>query len=710
MHSRRLLLLLCTFPIIIGTSSLNAQRDTLDIDGLDAQQQLIEDVIANSGDDSDEFTFNAAFSLLETYRRRPLDLNQANYDELAETLLLTPVQMDQLLEYRRRMGKLISIYELQVIPSLDVETIRNLRPFVRVGGGLDDTQISLGRMLAEGDRELYLRAQRRVEKARGYLIEPNDETNYYLGNPWRYYTKFRQRYGNRLSFGFVAEKDPGEAFFSANNSKRGFDYYSAHFFLRNVNRNIKALALGDFNVSFGQGLILYSGFGFGKSSQTTTVARGGQTLRPYASVNEISFQRGAGLTLAFGDKIEATVFGSRKGINGNRIETLTQIDTVEQEIFTANISSINLSGFNRTPSEVADRNAVTNYTFGGNLQFRGSQRFRIGLNVLGERFSQSLLRTPRPDNRFQFSGDRLYNASLDYRYRLRNFTFFGEVAGSDNGGTAMIHGVQAGLDRYFDIALVYRRYGRDYQALNARPFGETANGRNEEGIYLGVELRPANHWKVNAFYDLWRHPWLRFNIDAPSTGREYRFRLTYWQKRKLETYLEVRAETKGFGTDGDETVFTNLDPVVERSRFQARWHFGYKITSALEWRSRVDWGFTEDPLNGREEGVMVYQDFHFRPRGPFSFSTRFALFDTDSYNVRFYQYENGLLYNARVVPYYERGSRTFFVARYKGIRKLTLEARIAQTFFPDRESIGSGLEEIQGKKRTEIGSQIVWRF
>jgi hypothetical protein len=720
LHLRPRLMILLT---IVGLgAALNAQRDTTPLgigEDDELQQQLIEDVLANSEGDTDEFTFNAAFDLLETYRKRPLNLNKASYQDLEETLLLNQIQIGQLIDYRERMGGLLSVYELQVIPSMDLESVRRLAAFVRVGGDLDDAKIPLGRMFAEADKELYVRWQRRLESARGYEIGPETgATNFYLGSRDRLYTRFRQRYSKKLSFGFTAEKDPGEAFFAENNRRRGFDFYSAHLYLGDVNRTVKAVALGDFAVSFGQGLILYTGFGFGKSSQTTNVARGGPVIRPYTSVNEVSFMRGAATTLALGEKFELSLFGSRRGVNGNRISTTTVLDTLDDEVLTADVSSLNITGFNRTPNEVADRNVLLQYNYGGSLRYRANQRFRVGANLLGTRFDNSVFRRPAAYNRFFFSGDRLLNASVDYRYRYRNFTFFGEVAGSKNDsegqsgdiGVSQLHGLMLGLDRFVDLSLVYRNYGVKYQALNALPFGETNGARNENGIYLGIELRPGKHWRVNAYYDVFRFPYLRFNLDGPDEGHEYRLRVTYWQKRKLETYLELRSETKGFGTDGDESVFTNLDPVVPRTRFQARLHFGYKINPFLEWRSRVDAGFTEDELNGRETGFMVYQDLHYRPRGPFSFSTRMAVFDTDGFNVRFYQYENGLLYNARVLPYYNRGTRAFFLMRYKGIRGLTLEARIAQTFFTDGTTFDNGLEATGGSRRTDAGMQAIWRF
>ncbi len=662
------------------------------LSGQTEPEQLIEDVIAQDAGDGGEFTFNATFELLEAYAERPLDLNKADAETLAATYLLTPLQLDALLRYREQMNGLVSIYELQAVPGLDLETIRRILPYVTVGGGLDDINVPFKTLLTQGNRELFLRASRRLETARGYE-EPDPR---YAGDPWRTYVKYRQRYGTKLSLGLVAEKDPGEAFFRGSNRRRGFDFYSAHLFLRGLNRQVRALALGDFSVSFGQGLILYTGFGFGKSSLTTSVARRSPTLQPYASVNEASFMRGAGVTLALGRHFETTVFGSRRPRTAN-----ISSDSVS-------VTSLNLSGLNRTDNEIADRNALIQHSYGGSVRFTPSDRLQVSLNVLGERLSRPLLRTPRPYNRFYFNGDRLHNVSLDYRYRWRNFSFFGEVAGAGGGGKAMLHGLNLGLDRRAEVAIVYRKYDRDYQALSAQPFGESSGGRNEEGIYLGLEVRPATRWRINAYYDLWRHDWLRFNIDGPSTGREYRLRVNYTVKRRLDAYAELRSETKGHGISAPPG--TKIDPVVPRTRFQARFHTGYKLTPALEWRSRLDLGYTEDEAEGRQRGVMLFQDLHYRPLGPLSVSARVAVFHTDSYDVRFYEYENGLTYNARVLPYYNEGGRSFLLLRYKGIRKLTVEARVAQTRYFDGRTFGSGLEATGKTWRTEVGGQVIWRW
>ena len=644
-------------------------------------ERLVED-LAQSAAAGDDLELYAATDALERYARRPLNLNRATAEQLAATQLLTPLQLDRLLDHRDRMGGFQQLYELQAVPGLDLPTVRRLLPYVTVQQQLDDARVPLKRMLREGRRELFVRADRRLERRRGYA------DSIYAGGPWRTYAKYRQRYGNHLSAGLVVEKDAGE--------RRPLDYYSAHLFLQRLNRRVRTLALGDFSVSFGQGLLLFSGFGFGKSSLTTSVARRSPVLRPYASVNEATFMRGAGVTLSLGKPLELTLFASRRRRTGN----------VGKDGL--HVTSLSLSGLHRTPGEREDRRAVTQTSYGGSLRYRPTTRLQLSVNVLQEQLSLPLLPTPRPYNRYYFRGDRLLLASVDYHYRWRNLSFFGEAAGGSCPGTAMLHGLNLGLHRRLDLALVYRRYARDYHALQADPFGETGGARNEEGVYLGLEARPAVRWRVNAYLDYWYHGYWRYRIDGPSRGRELRLRVAYTVKRKLDSYVELRSETKAYGRSAGRQ---GPAVIVPRTRAQARLHAGYRITPALEWRSRVDVGYVKDELKGWQSGWMGYQDLHYRPLGPLSVSARLAVFRTDGFDVRFYQYENGLTYNARVLPYYHEGGRSFLLVRYKGpVRGLTLEGRVAQTRYFDGRTFGSGYEKSDKSYQTEVGLQAVWRW
>ncbi|MCO6488852.1 MAG: helix-hairpin-helix domain-containing protein [Phaeodactylibacter sp.] len=692
---------LCLFlPISFSLPAL-AQVDSLQ-QPPDAAQQVIEDFLQNTESEG-AFDFNTIFEELQFYQENPINLNEAGEEELQALNLLSDIQILELLNYRREAGDLLSLYELQAVPSFDLLTIRRILPYVTVDRGIDDYQLSIPRMLAEGQDELYLRWSRILEEQQGYTpLEEGQTAQRYLGSPNQFYLRYKHAYSNKLSYGITAEKDRGEEFFTGSN-RQGFDFYSAHLFIKDYNRTVKAIAIGDYAVSFGQGLILYSGFGAGKSSYVMNIKRTARALRPYTSVNESNFQRGAAATLAFGEHLEVTALASYRKRDGNVLAPDTL--SVDEEI--RRISSLDIDGLHRTPNEIADENAIGQTTFGGRLRWKGA-RGHLALNALYEQIDATLSLRDQLYNQFYFSGDRLFNASLDYSFIYRNYNFFGETAMSDNGAIATLNGLLLGLDRRVDLALLVRHFPRDYQALFPTPFAETTGARNETGAYLGLEVRPHRYWTLSAYFDAWQHPWLRFDADAPSRGYEYRARLTYFRKRNLEAYLEVR----------DETKEKNIDKIDGKNNFtlparvfQTRLHLAKTVSKALELRSRIDIGFSENGINATQRGFVIYQDVIFKPIGfPLSFTTRFALFDTDGFQARYYSFENNLLYAFSIPAYYNRGTRFYFNLRYRGIRNLTIEARIAQTYWRNQDTIGSGTEKVPGPRRTEVGAQLKYSF
>ncbi len=692
----RLTALLLFLPLLAIT-----QVDSL-VRSPDAVQQVIEDFLQNAESEGD-FDFNTIFENLEFYLSRPLDLNRANQSELEELGLLSDVQVLNLLNHRRMAGDFISIYELQAVPSFDLLDIRRILPYVTVDKGLDDYQLPVWQMMREGNNELYVRWSRILEEQRGYRpLAEGEASSRYLGSPDQLYTRFRHFYSNKLSYGFTAEKDRGEELFRGSN-RQGFDFYSAHFFLRNYNRTIKALAIGDYAVSLGQGLVLFSGFGQGKSSFVMNIKRSSQTLRPYTSVNEVNFQRGAAATLAFGEHIEVTALASYR----RRSASLLEADTTDLEQEIRQITFLNLDGLHRTPAEVARKNAIGQTTMGGSVRWKNPWG-HVAFNALYEQIDADLQPRPQPYNQFFFSGNSLFNASLDYSLVYQNYNFFGETALSDNGAVATLNGLLMSLDQKVDLAILLRHFPRDYQALNPNAFAETTGTRNETGAYMGIEVRPLPRWRFSAYFDAWHHPWLRFNVDAPSRGYEYRARLTYFLRRNLEAYVEVRDETKDININ---KIDGNNKFTLPNRIFQTRFHLSKKASPSLELRSRIDLGFTDNEINNIQRGFVIYQDVIFKPIGfPVSITSRLALFDTDGFQSRFYSFENDLLYAFSIPAYYNRGTRFYCNIRYRGIRKLVLEARFAQTYWRNQKTFGSGLEEIQGPARTQVSAQMKYSF
>ena len=173
-------------------------------------------------------------------------------------------------------------------------------------------------------------------------------------------------------------------------------------------------------------------------------------------------------------------------------------------------------------------------------------------------------------------------------------------------------------------------------------------------------------------------------------------------------YLEVRNEIKEINGNLNSNKIYQL---VNSQLLQTKLSIAYNATKFLELRNRIHYGSFNDGVSRSSHGYMIFQDIIYRPMNfPFSFTARYALFDTDSYGIRFYTYENDVLYSYSIPSFYGRGTRFYINLRYRGIRNIVLEARFARTYFSDRTSIGSGLDEILGNTRTEMKVQVKFNF
>jgi len=663
-------------------------------------RQLIEEYVENLGSETD-FDYDAYFESLDFYTKKPLNLNAANRGELESLGLLSTAQIDQFIAYRNSNGKLIAIHELQAIDGYNLETINRILPFVQIGSNLDDYRVGLGKMLTKGKNELYLRYRQFLEEKAGYIKDDAGESKY-LGNPGRIYARFRHQYEYNLSYGVTAEKDPGEEFFSGSNSQ-GFDFYSAHFYARRMSKTFRAIALGDYTINLGQGLIASSAYGGNKSAFIESIRKPGRIIKPYTSVGESDFLRGAAIQLGLPSKFELTLFGSYRNKDAN----ITGIDTSGNDPSIVEISSLQNSGLHRTNNEIEDESAIQVFSTGINLKKRHN-RWHVGVNAIYQKLSAELNRSSAPYNQNYFSGTELGNISMDYSVLIRNLNFFGETAMSDNGGIASVNGALIGLDRRVDFALFHRYLSTKYQTVNGNVLAESSAVNNESGLFTGVVVRFDHEWSLRGYYDLWSHPWLRFGVDAPSGGYEGLVRLNYRKKRKFETYVQWRYKEKEQNVPNNETP---LDILGISQKSQLRFHISYQLNKSLELRNRIEYILFKEEGNSNSQGYMAFQDIIYKPiNSPISLTARYALFSTDNYDSRIYAYENDLLYAFSIPAYYDKGSRYYLNLRYRPNKLLTLELRFAQLLQTNRNTISSGNEQIDGNTRTEIKTQVRLSF
>lgn len=656
-------------------------------------EQQLENLTEQQDGETEDDSYMQALML---FRKNPINLNTAEENELRELRILSELQIQSLLSYRRLLGNFISIYELQAVPLWDLQTIQQVLPYVRVGNAVPFSADIIQRLLG-GEHSVLFRSQQVLEKSDGF-IRPDSIANRYPGSSQRLFFRYKYIYRNLLQFGLTGDKDAGEQFFKGK-QKYGFDFYSFHLFARKLGA-IKLLALGDFAVNLGQGLIHWQSMAFKKSADITAVKRQADILRPYNSAGEYNFMRGAGIT-AGGKNFNVTAFASVRKLDATLNNDATQVDNDF-------VSSIASSGYHRTPDEIAKKNTLTQTSFGGNVSYN-KNGFHVGINAITFRFSLPLIRDIQPYNQYAIQGKQWQNYSLDYSYTFRNFHFFGEAATDKRKSKAFIGGIIASLDPKVDASVVYRNIDKNYQTLYGNAFTEGTLPANEKGLFTGISIEPATSLRIDAYADIFSFPWLRYRADAPTNGTEYLLQIDYKPDKKFELYTRFRNENKAINIAGLDSA---TKPVYVRARTNWRTQLSYNISRQITLlaRSELLW-FDPHEKDRRQHGFLSYFEARYKLLNkPVSLNGRLQYFKTDSSDSRIYSFESDVLYSYSVPQFIGQGFRYYLNINYDITKKMTLWFRWAQTIYADKTSIGSSLDEIQGNKRSEVKLQILYSF
>src|SRR5690606_39317226 len=183
--------------------SQNVPKQELDI------ETFIEELFAMQ---DEELNYEELYeSLLQVYLN-PLNLNQAGAEALQSLYILSPLQVNSLLQYRERYGLLLTLYELQAVLEFDLETIYRLLPFVVVDDGEKKANQSFPqRVFSEKNAYFMLRQSRVWEERRGFTppdtLSNGSLSTRYLGDPNNLYARFRIQHYQDFSLGFTLDKD-----------------------------------------------------------------------------------------------------------------------------------------------------------------------------------------------------------------------------------------------------------------------------------------------------------------------------------------------------------------------------------------------------------------------------------------------------------------------------------------------------------------------
>lgn len=677
--------------IFIGCKSLFAQeppRPEMDVN------QLIQDFIPIASDDNNN---SGLYELLFQLYTNPLDLNVVTADELTATLILSQTQIKCFLDYRQKLGPFLSLYELQAIPNFDLTTIRKLVPFVTVRARALAFHESFQN---PSQHFLLLRSGRLLEKQKGFsaIDTSSRSTSRYQGKPLYGNLRYRYARAGQYSFGLTMENDAGEKLrWKPGKQIFGADFTSFHAQIMNRGR-LKNLIIGDYQMQAGQGLVMAGGFSLGKGSEVIrTTYRSTTGLRPFTSVLEAGFFRGAAATYAVRKQLDVTMFYSYTRRDGNP-------EALQDEL---TVSSLQISGYHRTQTELENQGAVGEQNVGFHALYKlFSQRGQIGITVLNTFYSAALHKKDDLYNKFEFQGNQNTVIGLHGDYRWQNIHFFGEGARSKNGGLGGIGGLIAGLGRAIDFTLLVRHYDRNFHSLYGGAISEATRPINESGVYWGLRYAPNRRWQFSGFYDRFHFPWLKYQIDAPSDGHDYFLHALWKPNKKLNMYAVFREKHKAHNEPDSEFPIPRVLKTIRRT---AMINFEYEVPLRFSVRTRLQGGDFRYEGKAKSSGFTVVQDISFRLL-KIEFSMRMAFFKTDDYDSRQYVYEKDMLYAFSLPAYYDQGTRHYVMLRYPLSKKMKLWLRWSQTRYSKMDEISSGLNEIQGKKRSELKAQVIYQF
>ena len=702
--------------------------DTLSTDALN--ELLIEQVERLAEDSDEDADYEELLDQYIFFVENPINLNSDDVIELLELRLINIFQYEELQKYRRYYGDFLFLEELEMVEGFDEQTLSVIAPIVYAGKDNSRDKITLSKMARYGKHQVVGRYEQILEHQAGYdpisdsalLAKPNSR---YLGSPQRYQLKYTYNYRNRIRAGFVLEKDPGEMFFTDNVSDtiksllgdkfhRGFDFIGFHLYAKDLGF-VKAAVLGDYQLSFGQGLTMWTGMNYGKVVTGNSVMKQGRGITPKASASEYSFMRGAAVTLG-GGPFRGTVFYSNRMVDAN----VTETDTLDAAEY---ISSLQETGYHRTIGEILDRHAIRQQVVGGHLGYAVSH-FEIGYTLHHTWLSAALILNPSNYNQYYFQGRQLTNQGIDFKYVKGKFAFFGEGSMSFNTDTTAWMGAStspATLSRfaglvgmtvkptgYLNFTLVYRDYGKAYQNLFSNAFGEGSRNQGQRGIYLGVDVAPAPYWNILAYADYFKFTWLTSKVYSPSWGHDYYFRLSHSFNRRTAAYLQIRSKTK-MKNSSDGMTFSHYP--IFYTKNSVRFNINYGFANGLVFSNKAEYAHYRNGDGSNSQGFFICQDVAYKPENkPFSITFRYALFDTDDYDARVYAYENDILYSFSVPALYGKGMRVYLLGKWSQFKNLTLYARIGSIIYTDRDEIGSGLTLIEGNHKTDLKVEAVLKL
>ena len=558
----------------------------------------------------------------------PIDLNHTSDEELSQLYFLSPQQIDDILAYAGR-HPFESLYELRLIPSLTEYEIRDLLPFVQIRNHKSEIinqKLYPREVFAHATHEIIMRVDARN-------IEGMEGTD-----PMYVQGRYRFDYQRRVTFGAQLRRPSGGI---AKDLQ-----YGAYLQLRDITKHLHTVVGGNFQASFGQGLVLAPVFHSGKSSYVSSVGMQQQGLRYYSSVDGEGLH-GVGATIRH-------AFSSQTRLDASALYSMRRAN-----------------------------DSTWHHLIGANLTLR-HKRLEVQLTAIENLWSDSIhpYRNAKY-NRHYFRGRNQAVLGASFRYNHGWFDAFGEVATTQNDrwGFGLIIGSRFYPTQGVSLAALYRYYSPYFDNALGYAFSETSRINDENGGYLGFEITRWRNWRISGYGDVFYFSGYKYGLgDAVKTlGYDAMAEIQYHHST-ISSFSEA------------------AHSVIPQWRLSLRLRARQKGDATYSTRAQFDWSQGSWSLRTTAEanlvnqspityGVSLAQDiaFDLTPytvrHTPLSFRLRLQGFDAREWANRIYTYEHDVLYAFSIPATYGLGGRAYLCFRWQIIPQLALYFRVSETVY-----------------------------
>ena len=618
---------LCAVPLTTNLSSLTPSLDDIILDIYNAATEI--------GEIDYEQLQNDLYSIHDAH----IDLNHTSDEELSQLYFLSPQQIDDILAYADR-HPFQSLYELRMISSLADYEIRDLLPFVKIsnssstslpskeGAGLG---LSAKAVFAEAKHEIITRVDARNIEA----FEGSD--------PVYVQTRYRFDYQRRVTFGAQLRRPVG-------GMARDLQY-GAYLQLKDIGC-LHTLVAGNFQASFGQGLVLAPVFRSGKSAYVQSVGQTTEGLRYYSSVDGECLH-GIGTTFRH-------QFNAHTRLDISALYSLKHIN-----------------------------DSTWHHVVGANLTLR-HKKLQVGLTAI-ENIWQDTIHPYRNTayNTHYFRGKNQVVIGANIRYNHGWFDAFAEVATTENyqrfeeaingGANKPINSQNWGVGtvvgcRFYPtsglaLLALYRYYSPYFDNALGYAFSETSRLGDENGGYLGFDITRLKNWRFSGYADVFYFSGPKYGIpQSPTLGYDSLAEMQYFGKTD-RLLMRLRAKRKG-----------------DKGTYSARLQWTKEFNNG-SFRMTAETNLTPNPLTSDPltYGFTIYQDLTytlpFREGKGLGFHIRLQAFDARNWDNRIYCYEHDVLYAFSIPAVYGLGGRAYLSLKWQIIPQLALYFRASETIY-----------------------------